>query len=129
MGYAGKLLGSQKTRVIGRHSFGALLGVLGCKLILAEDAEALVRYSSRAQKRKFQVHARDTMLAKRQPGFSRFSGDSEWGEMMQKRWVLNVGPRRRKRIARTAAKARWAKHRAIQAAAGLKVAATDCQVT
>lgn len=108
-GYCGKLL-SPEVRTIGRCSLGPLLTTLGCMLVLTEDAEALSRFAARVEKRR--AHANGGMLTKRTPHFTGFRGDSSWGKSMRNLGLLSIGPRRRKRIARNAAKARWAKHRA-----------------
>jgi len=115
-GYFGKVLGPEQVKLAGRHSLGALLGVLGLKLLVIEDAEALARYSARAEKRRTTLHANDCMLTKRMPNFAGFFGDSEWGKTMRQLGLLKIGPRRRKRIATHAAKVRWARHSARQAA-------------
>ena len=50
-GYVAKLLGEGKSRRIGWESLGPLLGALGLKLVLCEDANAMRRYGPRLSKR------------------------------------------------------------------------------
>ena len=51
IGYVNKLLSSEPARVLGRISFGPLLGALGFVLVVTEDAEALARVRRRLTKR------------------------------------------------------------------------------
>jgi hypothetical protein len=57
-GYSAKLLAPVPTRHLGRVSLGALLGALGCKLVLQEDKEALVRVAGRLVRRERNVRRR-----------------------------------------------------------------------
>lgn len=109
-GYFGKVLGPEQVKLAGKHSLGALLGVLGCMLILVEDTEALARFTARVEKRR--MNTNDRILTKRALYLAGISGDSEWGKSMRKMAMIRIGARRRKQIARTAIKARWAKHHA-----------------
>jgi hypothetical protein len=47
-GYSAKILAPTPIRSLGRISLDALLGALGCKLVLVEDGEALARVEPRA---------------------------------------------------------------------------------
>lgn len=50
-GYAGKVLGQGKTKKLGPLSFGAMLAVLGLKLLLVEDSEQTHRMRDRWEAR------------------------------------------------------------------------------
>jgi hypothetical protein len=50
-GYVNKLLAPIPMKYLGRISMGLLLGALGCKLVLIEDADAMARVQSRLTKR------------------------------------------------------------------------------
>lgn len=113
-GYCGKLLAPSQVRMISRHSLGALLGVLGVMLVMVEDPEAMARFAARLEKRK--THANHGMLTTKRSGFAGSVGDSEWGKNARNMWLIKSKPRQRKRIARHAAKVRWAKHRAAHRA-------------
>jgi hypothetical protein len=64
-GYAGKLLAPVPIRTLSRVSLGAMLGSLGLKIILVEDAETLAKIEKRLMKRRRRVDAGDTMPAKK----------------------------------------------------------------
>lgn len=113
MGYSGKVLSPSQVKLIGKHSLGALLGVLGVMLVLVDDPEAFARFAARVEKRR--AHANGAMLTSPRARLSKLSGNSDWGKSMRQHGLLSIGPRQRKRIARTAAKARWAKQRARDA--------------
>jgi hypothetical protein len=51
-GYAGKLCGPAMVKRYGMVSLGAMLGAIGCELMLVESTEATARVMSRAQKRQ-----------------------------------------------------------------------------
>lgn len=113
-GYSGKVLSPSQVKLIGKHSLGALLGVLGVMLVLTEDPEAFARFAARVEKRR--AHANHGMLTTKRRGFAGSFGDSEWGKSARNMWLIKSKPRQRQRIARHAAKVRWAKHRARLAA-------------
>ena len=51
-GYSAKLLGPEPSKGLGKMSFGAIMGALGIKLAVVEDAEALARVRDRLVKRR-----------------------------------------------------------------------------
>ena len=109
-GYFGKVLAPEQIKLVGKHSLGALLGVLGCMLIMIEDPEARARFTARIAVRKF--NADYLMLTMKPRRFAGFLGDSQWGKEARKVGLLKISTRRRKQVASHAAKVRWAKHRA-----------------
>jgi len=84
-------------------------------LILVEDPEAMARFTDRVPRRL--IDANYSMLTRESPRFAGFFGSSGGGKTARKIGLLKIGPRRRRRIARHAARVRWARHRARQAAA------------
>jgi hypothetical protein len=106
-GYLQRILGPQQKpateiRRIGAASLGPILGVLGIKLIVVEDHEALGRYVSRLQKRQEgRVHSGTVhvLLSGRFMQEIRRKG----GENSRK----YISKTRARQIARKAAKARW----------------------
>ncbi len=110
MGYCGTLLAPDKVKIVGKHSMGAILGVLGLMLLVIEDPEAMRRFTARLPRRR--MNTRDGIRAVEKSCAAGLSGNSDWGKLMQQKWMLQVGPRRRKKMAKTAIKVRWAKHRA-----------------
>jgi hypothetical protein len=116
-GHASKLLAPRPLKKLGATTLGLMLQVMGLKLVVVEDPEQLQRISAKLIARE--VPANVLSLS--------------WGRakhlLVSKRWVKkngrkggeqrakNLSPRRRRAIARNAAKARWAarKHRPAQA--------------
>lgn len=113
--YSTKLLSPVQMKAIGKVSLGPLLGALGLKLIVAVDDEALARIAKRLVPRARSVgDAGETMPAtKRKRKRSIWKGSSDWGRIMKARQLLVIPESKRKRIARTAARARWSKPRPI----------------
>jgi hypothetical protein len=115
-GYANKLLAPRPTKSIGRMAFGVLLGSLGLKLLVVEDAEALARVRGRLVKRgpmpaPGTVHWRQRkkhasgMRPMRMPPLS--ERGAKWAREMNARRAARLSARRRKTSARIAANARW----------------------
>lgn len=113
-GYAGKLLAPVPIKAIGRATLGPMLGALGLKLLLVEDAEALARIRGRIGARaKAKANAGASMPAhkrKRRRGKT-WRGNRGWGQMMRARQLVLSSEGERRKRARTAARARWAKSR------------------
>jgi hypothetical protein len=125
--YANKLLSPQPTKGIGRMAFGVLLGSLGLKLLVVEDAEALARVRSRLVKRgpmpaPGTVHWRQRKAAEAaaMPKPVQQSGRAILRNRLRvlgRKGGLRSGPARmakltpeqRSGIARVAARARWEK--------------------
>ncbi|MFO1099743.1 MAG: hypothetical protein U1E81_16120 [Xanthobacteraceae bacterium] len=82
--------------------------MLGVMLVMFEDPEALARFTARGEKRKMNANGR--MLTRATPNFAGLIANSRWGKDMRKVGILKTSARKRKRIAESAAKARWAKH-------------------
>lgn len=112
-GYAAKLLTLPPIRSLGHVSFGPLLQALGLRLALIEDPEALARVASQLVPRE-RVRAN----ARRQKPAWLFT-PSRAAEAAKNRWE-NVTAKARSRICRRAARARWAKRRASDAAGALQ---------
>ena len=118
-GYVGKLLARVPIKGIGRTSLGPLMGVLAVKILIVEDTDLLARLA-RIPKRAMvggaiaSSNAGGGMLASRKHKRRRFlplKGNSTWGGLMRARQVLTQSTEHRKRVARKAAKVRWARGR------------------
>ena len=105
-----KTLQSLKTvRRVGFLSLGPLLGVLGVRLIMVADEEALRRYGPRLQKRNESfVRSRVTHLF-----FSR-KQYSEMGKKGGKARNAKLTPEQRSELARELNRIRWSKPRVAQ---------------
>jgi hypothetical protein len=101
-GYAAKILAPKPIRNIGPTSMGLLLPALGIKLLVVEDAQAMLQYARHHVARK--------------PGPTRASSAVQY--TMTRRFLREIGRkggiasgaarRRRKAAAQRAARARWA---------------------
>lgn len=114
-GYAGKVLSPTGGRGMGPRTLQLMVVALGLKMLVVENAEAMKRYTDRIEKRKHASNAGSNMLAvktKRKFGFSIFRGNPEAARMLRAHQVLCTPAKRRKAIAKHAARVRWAKHRA-----------------
>ena len=113
-GHASKLLAPRPLKKLGATTLGLMLQVMGLKLVVVEDPEQLQRISAKLIARE--VPANVLSLS--------------WGRakhlLVSKRWVKkngrkggeqrakNLSPRRRRAIARKAAKERWSKPRVTE---------------
>lgn len=103
-GYAAKLLAPKPMKILGPMSFGSLLGALGLKLVVVEDAEAMAKYAHnrvertenmvRAVSRHWVITANFLRTIQSKGGIAR---------------AKSLSPYKRRAIARKAAKARWNK--------------------
>ena len=88
---------------IGMQSLGPLLTVLGVKLIMVENLDALRRFAPRLTKRNAaSVRYASGRTRKKRPKLG-----PKWGKLMAARRVLSQSPRQRSQIARRAAVIRW----------------------
>jgi hypothetical protein len=111
-GYCGKLLAPVPIKRIGYQSLGPLLTVLGVKLIMVEDSDALRRIGPRLKKRNdASVRYASGRARKKRP--KRPELDSAWGKFMAARRVLSQSPSARSQIAKRAAVIRWADVKAV----------------
>jgi hypothetical protein len=106
--YSSKLLAPFPIKGFGRISLGPILGALGVKICLVEDAEMLARIKHRLVPRK---NTGTRVQAQRSRRYLVFKGNPELARMFRLRQVLQQTPRQRRRIARIAAAARWARAR------------------
>jgi hypothetical protein len=124
--YIGKLLSpaAQPMRRVGMISLGPLLAVLGLKIILAEDPEALEQFGAR-------IPAKDDS-ATRMLAVKAGRGKQQLVSVRFLRKIAHSGgvarnlalsPARRKKIARKAALAKWAKARGGEAEAAARAPA------
>jgi hypothetical protein len=114
--YTMKLLAPIPVKALGRTSMGPLLGALGLKLVVVEDAEALEKIRRRLVPAK---NAKPAMLSEPRPKkrhHSMFHGNPELARMMRQRGILALSPKQRSAIARKAAQARWRKPKPAPAA-------------
>ena len=104
--YTSKLLAPVPLRDFGRCSLGPLLQCLGCKLVLALDDEAAF---AKIRSRLIPVRkAGFAMQAKRRPQRRRYFFEEPGAAgLARARQLLMQGPRKRKLIAKVAARARW----------------------
>jgi hypothetical protein len=94
------------------NHWGPLLTVLGVKLIMVENLDALRRFAPRLTKRNAaSVRYASGRTRKKRPKLG-----PEWGKVMAARRVLSQSPSERSRIARLAAVSRWIKWRDIKEA-------------
>lgn len=103
--YAIKLLAPIPVKGVGRASLGPMLGALGLKIVVVEDAEALARVARRLVRKEAQYANTGMRTEKSHVN----TGDSEWGRIMAARRMVLISPRQRTRLAKRAARARWAK--------------------
>jgi hypothetical protein len=126
-GYVSKLLSPVPVKGLGRTSMGLLLSAMGLALVVIEDTETLAKIAKRHTPRRaqFDRHADETMPTNKRKKKRGFRG-SEVGKMLRARGVLLIPESQRRRIAKMAAKKRWARVRALQAQAE-KIAAAQGQ--
>jgi hypothetical protein len=101
--YLQKLLGSSPVRRLGMASLGPVLGVLGAKLVLVDDAEAERRYGSRVKQHDPRLvrSGTEAQLAERHvQRMGRKGGRARWA---------NTTPEERSEAARQLNKLRWSK--------------------
>jgi hypothetical protein len=114
-GYASKLLALGRPKVLGEKSFGPLLEVLGIQLRVVEDPAAMARLEGRRTPRaEWQV--RDSMLSiagrrRREWLFSPARAKECAALRMAK-----LSPKKRQKLARRAARARWRRRKAREVA-------------
>jgi hypothetical protein len=122
-GYCSKLLSPVPIKQVGMESLGPLLTVLGVKLIMVEDLDALRRIGPRLTKRNEQA----VRMRARRKRSKRLKFSSEWGKFMAAKRVLSQPKRERTRIARLAAVSRWLRWHDIKEAtrAAAKAEAAD----
>jgi hypothetical protein len=108
-GYLGKLLAPRPVRRIGMQSLGPVLGVLGVKIIVVEDEDALRRFGSRLKRRN------DNLVR---------SAASEF--RLTHRWLRKIAskggksrdakltPEQRSELARELNRIRWSKSRVVE---------------
>ena len=113
-GHVGKLLGAARPKNLGPLTFGMMLGALGLKFAIIEDAEATARIKARFDPSK---------KSKRMPTMVRIDLSPEvaaavFSDHFKRISRLGVAarmekmsPRQRSQAARKAAKARWKKGR------------------
>lgn len=124
-GYASKLLAPVPIKGIGPQTLGPLLTVLGLKIVLVEDAEALGRFAKRARSRK-RHDAGSPMLAgkKRKRRGHRFG--SEFAKVQRAKQLLTQSAQQRSRTARKASRARWKRAKQKRAATRCAPEAVRC---
>lgn len=105
-GHTAKLLSPQPFKVLGPMSMGALLGALGLKLVVIEDAEQIARIKKHTRYApRFEGAVR---AMRRIAGAPWLFTRSSARKASIKRWA-NCSPAKRSSAARRAALARWAR--------------------
>lgn len=108
-GYAAKVLATKPSRRIGPNLIGDMLRALGLKLLIVEDAEALVRTISKGSKRS---NASEKWAASIRSHHGQIT--SRRGKKLRAAQLAGMSPEERSRIASIAAKARWKKRKAAR---------------
>lgn len=132
-GYASKILAPVPFKTLGRQSLGPMLAILGLKVILVEDPEAMAQITESGVRRVRAVR----MLKPLQPGLAnlpeiRSMVRKELRKAMQRNGKkggtksgasrkLNIPGATRRRIAKRAARIRWRRERERQAAVRCEV--------
>lgn len=119
-GYAGKVLSPTGSRGMGVRTMELMIVALGMTMVAVENLEATQRYAKRLEKRKVNNHSANTemLTLKRQKksGVLHFKGNSELARRLRAHGVICTPAKQRKKIAKHAAKVRWARHRAAHKA-------------
>jgi hypothetical protein len=114
-GYTAKLLAPVPIKRIGLQSLGPLLCVLGVRLVMLEDLDALRRMGPRLQKRRdASVRYVSARRRKKRPKLA-----PELARMMAARRVLTQTRKQRSQIAKRAAVIRWSVVKQVMRAAAL----------
>ena len=118
-GYAGKLFGPGNFKTLGPVSMGPVLTVLGVKMLIVEDAEAMKLLEGRRERRERPavIPSRLSIAAieKFMPDVARAMSARGSAKGGQNR-AANMTPAQRSRAARKAVKARWKQKRAARKA-------------
>jgi hypothetical protein len=104
-GYAGKLLCDPPIKLLGKVSFGCVLGALGLAVVLVQDNDALKKVQDRLVTRKHR---------KMRPDRSHTWFTAENAREMAKRRAAKMSAKERSASASKAARARWRKPRLIE---------------
>src|SRR6266705_2966675 len=99
-------------KTLGRTSMGPLLGVLGLKLLVVEDTEALERVRRRLTPAKNANTAMLTQRTRKRRRFLPFKDNPDFARVARQQGILARSPKQRSRLASRAARARWANRRA-----------------
>ena len=101
--YVSKIFAPRAMKTLGKISLGPLIGALGLKLIVAEDAQQLALVRSRLTKRRSAPCNTPSMTPSIEDFFRRI------GALGGHARTLSISSYRRRQIARMAARARWNK--------------------
>ena len=104
--YLSKLFCSIPMKHLGPVSLGPTLGALGLQLVVTVDQAQFDRIKARLTPRASPAFRRKHWHPNSR---EQLRGNSEWGRVMRARATLLLSPKTRQRIAREAARARWAK--------------------
>jgi hypothetical protein len=113
-GHTTKLLTKGHMKRFGPVTLGAILGVLGVKMVITVDQEQLAQISGRLTPAKFRRwHAADKAMptkrrpAKRRPAKTYYFGNPVNARLARAKATLLMSPMQRRRAARHAALVRW----------------------
>jgi hypothetical protein len=116
-GHASKLLAPRPLKKLGNLTLGLLLQTMGLKLVVVEDPEALERIRAKLIPREVPANVLSLPWAVRH-GAKHFLVSKRWvrkiGRKGGEQRAKNLSPRRRRAIARKAAKERWSKPRVTE---------------
>lgn len=113
-GHVGKLLGAARTKSLGPLTLGMMLGALGLKFVIVEDAEATARIKARFDPSVKSKRMPMAMSIDIQPELMQAIYSDHFkriAPLAAEARRTKISPYRRKLIARKAAKARWKKDR------------------
>jgi hypothetical protein len=112
-GHCGKILGPAMVKSLGRVSLGSLLGTLAVKLIMVEDAAALLQMQDHYERRIRPARDAHRLASLGKTTMKRVfpAVSSEIGKRAAAARMVKISPANRTRIARHAARARWSKRR------------------
>lgn len=128
--YVSKLLAPRPPKNLGPQSLGPVLGSLAVALVVVEDRSMLARIAKHVGKQTIETDARATMPTRKKQRKTNkrrsvWKNCPEWGKLMAARRQLLLDPRKRSKLARRAAKCRWAAVAAKRGHRGRKEPAVD----
>jgi hypothetical protein len=106
--YLGKVLGTRPVRRLGPSSLGAVLGLLGCRLVLVVDKEAMRKYGSRVKR-----HNPNLVRSATEPQLAERHAQRMGRKGARSRWSKTT-PEERSEVARNLNRLRWSKPKIVE---------------
>jgi hypothetical protein len=116
-GYTSKTLAPKPIKRLDRISLGPTMAVLGVKLLLVEDTEAMEAYTKHLERHPHtngSGYANHKMPTRKYRRKHRFPKDPEFARLMRARGILKSSPKQRRKAAQKAARVRWRKPRVVE---------------